>query len=164
MVKIEPINSDQELKDYFNSINSQIEKEWEHSLSVMKFNVDLTICTEGKPFFDGSITSRNKKLRLVMINNRNLIDSVTKSKNKYNALLQIFYKHNSIILAINYRPDAHLDWADKSYNITEPERLLISMMLDASEGVNNFPFYFIKDLVYSYAEKYKSSNIVRILD
>lgn len=166
MVKIEPIESEQDLRDYFQGINDQITDQWNSLFECMSpMNVDLTFCSTLNPvLFDGKLKVRGKDIRLVMINDQNLVNSVTKSTNQFDALFQIFKGNKSTILAVTYRKDADKDWSGTSYNIDEKERLLISMMLDASEGVIPGAFYFIKDIVYEYAEKYKSSNIVRILD
>jgi hypothetical protein len=162
------ITGEKEIQDYFSQLKLRNEKSWKRTFEMMiSNNVDLTFVTE--PLLDSSFKSMlcDKNIRLVIIDNSEVINVITRGKtNTPDVLFQIWDLENNknLILGGTIRKDSDINWNDEKLTLSKTEKILTSWVLNSHEYEIYGPPIVVEDIVKSISEKNSFYNVFRVLD
>jgi hypothetical protein len=165
---VKSFNNDDEFNSYVNGLRNEVKTQWNQTLEIMSgFNVDLSNSFD--TILDTTYKSlqTNRKVRLTMFDDENAIDIFNKKYNKSaDVILQLWdvKTYKSLILLLNIREDADVNWRGDRLPLSKQEKVLTSWMLDTSDGITGHPFYVVDDVVKSVADKNLFSNVYSVLD
>lgn len=165
---VKSFNNDDDFNSYMSSLGNEIQNQWNQTLDAMNgFNVDLSNAFD--TILDTTYKSfqTNRKVRLTMFDDENAIDFFNKKYNKSaDAILQLWdvKTYKSLILLVNIREDADVNWRGDRLPLSKQEKVLTSWMLDTSEGISGHPFYVVDDVVKSVADKNLFSKVFSVLN
>ncbi len=162
------ITGKKQIQDYFNQRKLQIKENWKRTFEMMiSTNVDLTSLTE--PLLDSSFKSMlcNKNIRLVIIDNLEVINVITKGRTHTpDVLIQVWdlEKNKNFILGVTIRKDSDVNWNDEKLPLNKTEKIFTSWVLNSYESEAYGPPIVVEDIVKSISEKKSFYNVFRVLD
>ena len=165
---VKSFNNDEEFDSYINGLRDKVQTEWNQTLEIMSgFNVDLSNAFDTILDTTYKSTQTNRKVRLTMFDDENTIDLFNKKYSKSaDAILQLWdvKTYKSLILLVNLREDADVNWRGDRLPLSKQEKVLTSWMLDTSYGISGHPFYVVDNVVKSVADKNSFSNVFSVLN
>ena len=162
------ITDKNEIELYFKRKMLIKEESWNNALESMNStNVDLTITT--KPLLDTTFKSEvcNKKIRLVIIDDSVLVESLAGGKNPTpDILLQIWDVNESknLIMASYIRVDSDINYRGEILQLTKVEKVLTSWLLNSYESEFYGNVHVVNDIVKSVANMNSLSNVFSVLN
>jgi hypothetical protein len=161
-------DGEKEFDSHMDDLRKNIKAEWDQTLKAMNStNIDLsTVCDNILDTTYKNITT-NRKVRLTMFDDQKTVDVFNKRFNKSaDVILQLWdvKAYKSVILMVNIREDADMDWKQDRLPLSKPEKVLTSWLLDTSHGLTGHPFYVVDNVVKAVAEKNSFDNVFRVLD
>lgn len=157
------LTGENEIQEYLESLRIASNHAWDSTYKVMsKFNVDLS--WTHKPLLDTTYKSMmtNKKVRLVIIDDESIVKRFSKTAD---VIVQLWDRNKrSLILGLNIREDAHINWRGEELPLSKVEKVLTSWLLNVSEGELLGPFPVVDDVVKSVADKNLFGNVFSVLN
>jgi len=165
---VKSFNNDDDFDSYMNGLRNNVQTQWNQTLEFMNgYNLDLSNSFDS--ILDTTYKSfqTNRKVRLTMFDDERALDIFNKKYNKSaDAILQLWdvKSHKSLILLINIREDADVNWRGEKLPLSKQEKVLTSWLLDTSDGITGHPFYVVDDVVKSVADKNLYTNVFSVLN
>jgi len=165
---VKSFNNDDDFDSYMNGLRNNVQTQWNQTLEFMNgYNLDLSNAFDS--ILDTTYKSfqTNRKVRLTMFDDERALDIFNKKYNKSaDAILQLWdvKSHKSLILLINIREDADVNWRGEKLPLSKQEKVLTSWLLDTSDGITGHPFYVVDDVVKSVADKNLYTNVFSVLN
>lgn len=162
------LTDENEIKDYFDQLRLDSDEGWKNTFERMVgINVDLA--NSARPLLDTAYRSKacGKKIRLVIIDNPELIKAVAKRNTSLpDVLLQIWdvEEHRSLILGGHIREDSDVNWRGERLPLTKAEKVLTSWLLNSSEKDGYGYPIVVEDIVNSVSDKNSFLNVFLVLD
>ena len=165
---VKSFNNDDDFDSYVSGLRNNVQTQWNQTLEFMNgYNLDLSNSFDS--ILDTTYKSfqTNRKVRLTMFDDERALDIFNKKYNKSaDTILQLWdvKSYKSLILLINIREDADVNWRGEKLPLSKQEKVLTSWLLDTSDGITGHPFYVVDDVVKSVADKNLYTNVFSVLN
>ena len=160
--------NEKEFDSHMDGLGNKIKAEWDETFKAMRTdNIDLTAAFDSILDTTYKSMQTNRKVRLTMFDDKKAVDTFNKRFNKSaDVILQLWdvKSYKSLILLIDIREDADMDWKQDKLPLSKPEKVLTSWLLDTSHGLTPYPFYVVDNVVKAVADKNSFDNVLRVLD
>jgi len=125
--------------DYFKSISDKRKEEVRNLLdSSNPVNIILKNIYDPLISYKGVVSG--KKVIISIFDDVNSIEKVTGRTHSYMLQIEFEKEGKSLIIGANFRGDEDTDWKGDKIGLSKSEKILVNMLLNASEG--KAPFFF----------------------
>ena len=143
-------------------MNQSAEKrkdEWDYAFGLMSpLNIDLA--TIAMPAYESKFKLDGRKFKFAIYTHPRIINFASKAGRLNNSVFQLFCGNKSLIIGVKFHPMCDRKWDETKIHLSDWEKTLTSMALNAQEG--DRPFFVALDILYSIAQQDKSKNFTNV--
>jgi hypothetical protein len=155
------ITGETAINDHFKMISDKRKEEIKYMLNIAS-SVNMPLRTINEPALKWEGKASSKRVIISFFTDPVFIERVTKRNHDFIFQIEFVKEGKSLILSGNWRGDEELDWRGSKVALSENEKMLVNLLLNASEGKG--PFYFIDEFAKTCAADNGYMNFFRAID
>lgn len=133
--------------------------EWDYAFGLMSpLNIDLA--TIVMPAYEFRFKLDCRKFKFAIFTHPQIINFASRVGRLNNSIFQLFCGNKSLIIGVKFHPMCDRMWDEKKIELSDWEKTLTSMALNAQEG--DGPFFVAMDVLHSIAKQDKSKNFTNV--